>query len=147
MRAMTRRSPRAQDMRRAIWVAAVLCAAAFLGCARSSKTPPVLDPSPVPLENIRAVDSGPIDVMPRLVTFTTPEYPQQAIFDRITGTIRLLAEVDEGGRVTQVRVLQSLPVFDIPCIEAMQGWRFTPALRAGQAVAFTVEVPFTFHIQ
>lgn len=133
--------------RRLHWGVILLCLAAVLGCARTSKETPATAPYPVPLENITAVDNGPIDVMPDLIKFTAPEYPQQAIFDGITGTIRLLAEVDEEGRVTGVRALRSLPVFDIPCIEAVQGWRFSPAMRDGQAVAFTVEVPFTFQIQ
>jgi len=129
------------------WGVIVLCLAALLGCARTSKEPPGPVPNPVPLENIRAVDKGPIDVMPYLVKFTAPEYPQQAIFEGITGSIRLLAEVDERGRVGQVQALRSLPIFDIPCIEAMQTWRFSPALRGNEPVAFTVEVPFSFQIQ
>lgn len=131
----------------ALGLAVTLAMAVTLGCGQSHQEPLATSPSPVPLENIKALDSGPIDVMPYLVKFTAPEYPQQAIFDGITGTIRLRAEVDEDGRVADVRALRSLPVFDIPCIEAMQTWRFSPALRDGRAVAFTVEVPFTFQIQ
>jgi TonB family protein len=137
---------RAAAARRGRWVVAFLCLTAVLGCAPAIKELPPDAPSPVPLENIKARDGGRIDVMPRLVRYTAPEYPQQAIFDGITGTIRLAASVDEAGRVTEVKALRSLPVFDIPCIEAMQAWRFSPALRGGRAVAFTVEVPFSFQI-
>lgn len=146
------------DRRRARqWAGTAGRAAAVLGCIFlclvAAECAPVVReippdaPSPVSLEEIRALDGGRIDVLPRLVHYTPPEYPQQAIFDGITGAIRLKAEVDEQGRVGGIDVLRSLPIFDVPCIEAMQTWRFAPALRDGRSVAFTVEVPFTFRIQ
>ena len=127
--------------------AIAILAVAGMGCAPVMTDIPRDAPSPVPLEEIRALDGGPIDVLPRLVRYTAPEYPQKAIFDGIAGTVRLAANVDEVGCVTEVRVLLSLPVFDIPCIEAMQTWRFSPAMRDTVAVAFTVSVPFSFEIQ
>ena len=131
-------------VRRAV---AALLVATGLGCGPAIKDIPPETPSPVPLEEIRAQDGGRIDVLPRLLRFTAPEYPQQAIFDNISGSIRLAADVDERGRITEIRVLRSLPVFDIACIEAMQSWRFSPALREGQPVPFTVTVPFSFYVE
>lgn len=127
--------------------AIALCAVAGLGCAPAIKDIPPEAPSPVLLEEIRAQDGGSIDVLPRLIRYTAPEYPQQAIFNNISGSIRLAADVDERGRITEIRVLRSLPDFDIVCIEAMQSWRFSPALREGQPVAFTVSIPFSFQVQ
>ncbi len=139
--------------RRAILMAGlVLMGAIFLGISGSGCAPAVREippdqPSPVPLRDIRAQDGGPITTPPRLVRYRPPEYPQDAIFDGITGTVIMSADINKRGEVVHVRAVRSIPIFDVPCIEAMQTWRFSPALRGGEPVAFSVSVPFSFQVQ
>jgi len=70
---------------------------------------------------------------PRLVGRVAPEYPAIARQRRIEGWVELEYVVDTGGRVVDVRVLDSHPtrVFDAAAERALRRWRFEPASRGG----------------
>ena len=75
-----------------------------------------------------------------------PEYPASALRKGERGVVMLSVAVDAQGRPTRVRVVQrsGSRALDRAAVEAVQRWRFQPALSAGQAVAGEVEIPIEF---
>ena len=101
-----------------------------------------LPPAPPPAAPVR-LHSG---MKPPLKVFdVAPAYPSIARSARVQGVVILEAVLDAQGRVESVRVLRSIPLLDQAAADAVQQWRFTPALLNGEAVpvAMTVTVNFT----
>lgn len=75
-----------------------------------------------------------------------PRYTQAAQRAGVQGSVLVEAVIDEQGRVTDVRVLHGLPLgLDRNAVEAIQQWRFKPALRGDKPVKvyFTLTVIFS----
>jgi TonB family protein len=98
-------------------------------------------------------DAGPIEVTegvtpPQLQDKVTPSYPENARISGLDGRVVLRAVIDTEGNVRNVSVLRSNdPVFDQPAIDAVERWKYAPALQDGRPVAvnFTVIVQFKLH--
>jgi TonB family protein len=74
-----------------------------------------------------------------------PEYSEEARKAKFQGTVVLSIVVDERGSPTQFKVIRPLGLgLDEKAIEAVQKWRFKPAVKDGKPVAVlaTVEVNF-----
>jgi TonB family protein len=74
-----------------------------------------------------------------------PKYYPSAIAEGIQGIVRLAAVIRADGQVDSVRLLHHLDDrLDRSAEEALEKWRFEPALRKGQPVAVdaVVEIPF-----
>jgi protein TonB len=76
-----------------------------------------------------------------------PVYPLIAKQARVQGVVILEAVLDAQGRVESVRVLRSIPQLDRAAVDAVQQWRFTPALLNGQAVPVVMTVTVNFTLQ
>jgi protein TonB len=63
----------------------------------------------------------------------------------VQGVVILDVLIDENGRVSDARVLRSLPMLDAAAIDAVRQWEFTPTLLNGRAVPviMTATVQFT----
>ena len=75
-----------------------------------------------------------------------PRYTENARRAGVQGPVILEAVIDEQGRVTDVRILRGLPMgLDREAVNAVQQWKFTPAMMANQPVKvyFTLTVNFT----
>jgi protein TonB len=81
---------------------------------------------------------------PRLVKRVEPEYSELAKAARIEGTVILEATTDILGRVTAVRILQSVPLLDEAAVVAVKQWLYEPLMVNGRPrpVTFTVTVRF-----
>ncbi|HKH45864.1 MAG TPA: energy transducer TonB [Thermoanaerobaculia bacterium] len=82
---------------------------------------------------------------PALLSGSAPRYPKIAQHARIEGRVILQAVIDERGRVTDVRVLQGLPMgLDQAAVETVRNWTFEPAKLQGRAVKvyYTLTVDF-----
>jgi TonB family protein len=68
-----------------------------------------------------------------------PDYPQNAIAQRISGSVILEYTVDTHGETRDIHVVEATPpgVFDQAAINAVRHWRYGPAMVNGSAV----EVP------
>ena len=87
---------------------------------------------------------------PAVLAQETPEYPRQARFDRIEGTVVLRVIVGADGRVEAgpIQVIRSVPALDAAAIAAIRQWRFSPALGpSGRPVRVVIEVPFQFSLR
>lgn len=75
-----------------------------------------------------------------------PEYPIAAARARDEGTVLVTAQVGADGKPIDVSVTRSSRSreLDRAAIEAVRQWTFEPAVRNGEAVASTVQVPVEF---
>jgi TonB family protein len=78
----------------------------------------------------------------------SPEYPKKARAEHAEGSVLLQVIVQLDGRATDIEVLKTpRPDFAEKAIEAVQKWRFTPAIGPkGDPVATTVPIEMTFRL-
>ena len=86
------------------------------------------------------------DEPPRIVKQTKPNYPQKPFARGIEGTVEILFVVDEKGRVTDPRVIRSIPELDRAALDCVKQWKFRPAKKGGRAVRTEALAPVTFRI-
>jgi protein TonB len=132
-------------------------------------------PEPSPIGNVTGVESGPpsssIDGVgvapvapppaeppqpvrmgsgirsPVKTVDAAPAYPAIARSAHVQGVVILEAVLDAGGRVSDVRVLRSIPLLDQAAIDAVRQWRYTPTLLNGRAVPVIITVTVNFTLQ
>jgi protein TonB len=78
-----------------------------------------------------------------------PHYPRIARRRGIQGRVVIRASVLQDGSVDRAHVKQSSGhrILDEAARNAVQGWRFRPATRAGHAVVSTIDIPVTFRLR
>lgn len=86
------------------------------------------------------------DSQPEALHSPPPTYPARALRRGASGTVLVRALVDTDGRPRQIEVVRESPhrALDQAAVRAVRGWRFQPAMRDGQPVAQTVDIPFEF---
>ena len=84
---------------------------------------------------------------PVKTTDVAPVYPVIAKAAHMQGVVILEAVLNAQGGVDSVRVLRSLPLLDQAAVDAVQQWRFTPALLNGQPVPVVMTVTVNFTLQ
>ena len=101
---------------------------------------PVPAPAPAPLADAS---------LPRPVDAPAPRYPRRAQRHGQEGTVVLRVHVDARGVPGQIDIVDGSGARDLDraALEAVRRWRFAPALRDGQPVAGTVQVPIDFTLQ
>ena len=89
---------------------------------------------------------APTDVM--AVSTPPPVYPAEVACTGGEGTSVLRVVVGPAGRVSDTSVVTSsgFPALDQAAIDAVEGWQFRAATRAGQPVPATIQVPVTFRL-
>lgn len=83
---------------------------------------------------------------PEVIHQVQPRYSEQARRAGVQGMVIVEAVIDEQGQVTNVRLIRGLPMaLDQAALQAVQQWRFKPALLAGHPVKvfYTLTVNFT----
>jgi periplasmic protein TonB len=101
-----------------------------------------LGAAPPPMQAVRV--GGQIKAPKKLRT-VNPVYPPIARAARIQGTVALECVINPHGRVTDVKVVTSIPLLDAAAMEAVKQWVYTPTLLNGVPVPviMTVTVNFT----
>jgi protein TonB len=84
---------------------------------------------------------------PVKTTDVAPVYPVIAKSAHVQGVVILEAVLSAQGGVDSVRVLRSIPLLDQAAVDAVQQWRFTPALLNGQPVPVVMTVTVNFTLQ
>lgn len=102
----------------------------------------------VEVASIPPLEEGVEEVPPSYSSNLPPAYPREAFLKGVQGVVWILAEVDRRGHPSQVRVERSSGsgLLDAAAAEAVAGWRFVPARRAGISVASRVRIPIHFRI-
>lgn len=75
------------------------------------------------------------DELPVLITDVAPEYPEIARQAETEGDVLLRVLVGKDGRIADVHVDQSNPMFDQAAIDAARKWVFKPAISNNRPVA------------
>ncbi len=88
---------------------------------------------------------APLTVLARI----PPVYPLRARNRSIEGWVKVSFVVDEGGRVTDITILEADPagIFDQSVISCVSGWRFKPGTVDGMAVKAKVETIIRFELE
>ncbi len=96
-----------------------------------------------------AFDLNDVDNVPQAIVQMRPFYPAHARRRRIEGEVVVLFVVTVQGRTEKVQVLSSVPgeVFTAAAVRAVERWRFTPALRGGEAVPVYVRQTIRFRME
>jgi protein TonB len=71
-------------------------------------------------------------------------YPPIAQSAKISGIVIIEATIDETGRVTNARVLRSVPLLDDAALAAVRQWEFTPTLLNGVPTPIVMSVTVNF---
>jgi len=101
-------------------------------------------PPPEPAPPIRLHSGMKAPVKTRDVA---PVYPAIARAAHVSGVVILEAVLNAQGGVESVRVLRSIPPLDQAAVDAVQQWRFTPALLNGQPVRVVMTITVNFTLQ
>ena len=97
------------------------------------------------LTSIRAQEPAEFDVRPVPVKTPPPSYPQDLKQSGVTGMVAVRVEIDEQGNVVECAISKSThPGFEQAALDAIRGWKFKPASKAGAAVKSRLIVPIKF---
>jgi protein TonB len=146
-------------------VAIVATAWYFLGRRDATEMPPAATPigetTPAPSESPVSTEpasrdqtarerAAPMmaDRVARPLSQPAPEYPGAAVRAGDEGTVMLEVAVGADGTPTDVSIARrsGSRELDRAALQAVRGWTFEPAIRNGQAVASTVQVPVDFRL-
>ena len=105
---------------------------------------PVTREEPKPAAPLRV---GGMITPPKRVTYVPPSYPKIAEIARVEGTVTLEAIIDETGRVTNLKVIGSIPLLDDAAKEAVSRWRYSPVTLNGEKVPVIMTVRVTFTLR
>jgi protein TonB len=120
--------------------------------APAAGTPSRLGNPPAPPPTAAAIRGGTSErggfSPPRPIRQKTPPYPEAARRAGGEGTVVVKAYVQADGTIGAADVHQSSgdPELDRAALDAIREWRFSPAARAGRAVAAWVLVPVQFKL-
>jgi protein TonB len=108
--------------------------------------PPIVVP-PVPQKPSGPIRVAQLPVSPAKTFDVRPIYPELARIARLEGTVLLEAVLDPTGRVTQLRVIKSAPIFDQAALDAVRQWRYTPSTYGGHPVSVLMTITIRFTLQ
>ena len=82
---------------------------------------------------------------PKLIEHGEVAYPPSAERDGADAKVVLFVTVERDGSIGETTVAESGgDAFDRAALEAVKGWRFEPAMRAGTPVRARIRVPIQF---
>ncbi len=80
-----------------------------------------------------------------LRTWASPEYPPDALREKVGGVVTIRMVVDEKGRVSSARILEAGDTrLGTAALAAASKWIFSPALDNGVPVASSLDAPVMF---
>ena len=84
---------------------------------------------------------------PQAISSPDPDYTEEARRAKVQGTCVLWLIVDAAGRPRDIRVVRGLGLgLDAKALQAVQQWRFQPALKDGKPVDVQISVEVEFHL-
>jgi protein TonB len=104
----------------------------------------LVSPPPRKAGPVRVAD---LPVPPRKIVDARPIYPEIARQAKREGTVVMEAVLDPTGRITQLRVIQSVPLLDQAALDAVRQWRYTPTTLGGHPVSVLMTITIRFTLQ
>ena len=83
---------------------------------------------------------------PTQIRKVQPSYPLEAQAAKVQGIVILEAIIGVDGRVTDARVLRSVPLLDQAAVDAVKQWEYTPTLLNGVPTPIIMTVTVTFNL-
>lgn len=80
----------------------------------------------------------------KLIEGVLPQYPEEALKSRITGTVELRVVFEKGGTVRLVEVVGGSPILAQAAADAVRHWKYPPTMLNGQPVEVDTLVFVTF---
>jgi protein TonB len=108
---------------------------------------PDAPPPPPPPPPTKPVRVGGNIKPPNKVRNVAPVYPPIAQQARVQGVVIIEATIGPNGRVTDARVLRSIPLLDQAALDAVRQWEYTPTLLNGVPVPVIMTVTVNFTLQ
>jgi protein TonB len=108
--------------------------------------PPILPPPEPPRESKVIPVSSSLQES-KLIFKVDPIYPGIAIHARVSGTVILVATIDEEGNVTDLKVLAGHPLLTKSAVEAVSRWKYSPTILNGEPVKVSATVTVVFRIR
>ena len=139
MRALVEDRPMSRWKRRSLILGSGLTLAALALAVNQSFTPASLAKEP------EVFKVGPGIQAPRLLSKVEPAYSEEAREAKLEGTVIVDVEIHPDGRAYNARVREGVGMgLNEKAVEAIDQWRFAPAVKDGQpvAVSATIEVNF-----
>jgi serine/threonine-protein kinase len=115
-------------------------AAPLLDGPRATPTTRRSAPPPTPVRVGGAIEA------PKLLRRVSPEYPSMARSARLQGVVVLEATIGTDGKVTNVRVVRSIPLLDTAAADAVRQWEYEPTIVKGVAVPVITSVAVEFKL-
>ncbi len=85
---------------------------------------------------------------PRKIRHVSPDYPAEALNNKVQGVVILEARIEADGAVSRSRVLRSVsPEIDDAAVAAVNQWEFEPVLVDGVASPVMMTVTVNFSLQ
>jgi TonB family protein len=109
--------------------------------ARRSKTAVVRDASKAAETPVRIAEAV---TPPTKIKNVQPVYPAIARAARVEGSVLLEVDVDADGKVSDARVIRSVPLLDQAALDAVRQWEYTPMRKGSVAVPATMTVSVNF---
>ena len=106
--------------------------------------PPPPPPPPPPDGAVRVGNGIKI---PTKIKDVRPTYPPDALDAKIGGVVIIEATIDREGRVSDAKILRSIPALDEAALTAVRQWEFTPTVVDGVPVPVIMTVTVNFTVQ
>ena len=101
-----------------------------------------------PSENWSVFDQDDLDEKPRPLSTPQPEFPEVMRKKGLVGEAWIHFIIDESGEVKRAYVgKRTNELFAAAALEAVQGWKFEPGMRAGKPVKSRAVVPVQFNLE
>jgi len=97
----------------------------------------------VPGSELQSTDSLQIG---QLIAFREPNYPIEAVRERVEGTVTLRIGVNQVGTVESVRFISGPPLLAAAAINSVRTWRYRQTMLNGRAVESVEDVAMTFRL-
>jgi TonB family protein len=81
---------------------------------------------------------------PKKIKDVAPVYPPMAQAAGVTGTVEINATIGVNGKVTDAKVVRSVPLLDQAALDAVRQWEYIPMLLNGVPVPVVVTVTVSF---
>jgi len=112
----------------------------------------LLPPPPPTEEELKEFAKGAVSAVgeirpPKLLKDVFPVYPKIARQARVEGVVILGVRTDIYGRVTEVKVLKSIPLLDQAAIDAVKQWIYEPFLYKGKPSPVVFSQTITFKLK
>ena len=105
----------------------------------------LLAPSPpapvVPVSNLAQLQEAKPMFSP------APIYPAAARLEQVEGVVVIDAQVNELGRISEMKVVSGAAVLRASALEALRTWKYEPARLNGQPIASHVQVSIRFNLR